>query len=116
MRRVHISLLQAVQIDAVYPNKMWFLYGMEGGEWWEWEGVDVNVNCTKEDMKRFLNKAITVVPNFDGEMASEQPTDEEVCASALYWIWVCICGGACVCASMYACVIYIYIAIPYNIS
>ena len=42
--------------------------------------VDVNVNCTKEDMKRFLNKAITVVPNFDGEMASDQPTDEKVCA------------------------------------
>ena len=80
LKHVHISLLQAVQNDAVYPNKMWFLYGMEGGEWWEWEGVDVRVNCTKEDMKRFLNKAITVVPNFDGEMANEQPTDEKVCA------------------------------------
>ena len=58
---------QAVQIDAVYPNKMWFLYGMEGGEWWEWEGVEVRVNCTKEDMKRFLDKAILWCPTLMGK-------------------------------------------------
>ena len=63
----------------MYPRKMWFLYGMEGGEWWEWEGVASTVNCTKEEMKRFLHRAITVVPIFDGEMRRGQPKGEEVC-------------------------------------
>ena len=59
---------------------MWFLYGMEGGEWWEWEGVATTVNCTKEEIKSFLHRAITVVPNFDWEMIRGKPKGEEVCA------------------------------------
>ena len=76
---MYISVAQAVQLGAVYPRKMWFIYGMEGGEWWEWDGVASRTNCSKEDMNRFLDKAITVVPNFDGEMERGQPKEQEVC-------------------------------------
>ena len=77
--------MQAIQLGAVYPHKLWVIYGMEGGEWWEWDGVASTVNCSKEDVKRFLHKAITVVPNFDGEMQRRQPNGEEVC------VQVCMC-------------------------
>ena len=74
-----IFVVQAVQRGAMYPRKLWFIYGMEGGEWWEWDGVASRTNCSKEDMKRFLDRAITVVPSFDGEMESRQPKGQEVC-------------------------------------
>ena len=92
-------IVQAVKHGAVYPHKMWFIYGLEGGEWWEWDGVKTNTNCSKEDMKRFLHKAITVVPNFDGEMQRRQPNGEEVCSyvdSSVCACMVCKCAHKCV--------------------
>ena len=51
--------------------------------------MTTNTNCSKEDMKRFLHKAITVVPNFDGEMQRRRPNGEEVC--------MCVDSSVCAC-------------------
>ena len=66
-------LMQAVKLGAVYPKKVWILYGMEGGAWWEWD-VKTQTNCSNAEVKQFLDKAITIVPLFDGEMKGRHPT------------------------------------------
>ena len=69
--------MQAVKHGAVYPNKLWVLYGMEGGAWWEWE-LDTPTECSNEEVKKFLDKAITIVPLFDGEVKGSAPTTRNV--------------------------------------
>lgn len=68
---------QAVQLGAVYPNKLWVLYGMEGGAWWEWE-LATPTKCSNKEVKKFLDKAITIVPLFDGEVKGNESTTGNV--------------------------------------
>ena len=64
--------MQAVKLSAVYPQKLWIIYGMEGGAWWEWN-LATPTNCSNEEVKKFLDKAITIVPRFDGAVRGRQP-------------------------------------------
>ena len=67
--------LQAVKLGAVYPNKIWIMHGMEGGAWWNWEPPTLALTkCSNREIKQFLDKAITIVPLFDGALKGRQPT------------------------------------------
>ena len=59
----------------MYPNKLWILYGMSGGAWWNWGPPDATLtDCSSGEIKQFLDKAITIVPLFDGEVKGREPT------------------------------------------
>ena len=72
-RKIVNLWLQAIKSGAVYPKKLWVIYGMEGGAWWEWD-LDTQTKCSNAEVKQFLDKAITIVPLFDGEVKGRKPT------------------------------------------
>ena len=68
------TFLQAIRVGAVYPKKVWILYGMLGGAWWDWGPPAYTLtDCSSGEIKQFLDKAITIVPLFDGEVKGRQP-------------------------------------------
>ena len=77
--------MQAVRVGAVYPNKLWIMHGMEGGAWWNWNPPTLALTqCSNREIKQFLDKAITIVPLFDGALKGRQPTAANTKVYILY--------------------------------
>ena len=83
--------LQAIKLGAVYPNKIWIMHGMEGGAWWDWDPPTLALTqCSNREIKQFLDKAITIVPLFDGALKGRQPTAANMTVLILYTIIISI--------------------------
>ena len=78
---IHLIFLQAIRLGAVYPNKLWILYGMAGHAWWNLgPPASTRTDCNSGEIKQFLDKAVTIVPLFNGEIKGRMPnaTDMKV--------------------------------------